>query len=144
MRVRPHSRSGMCMHPSLGAPAGWGNHQPHARARPHSQSCMCLRLRPGGPCRLGLLGAEAAGRMCGCVHSGDLVHLQNLMRAGIDVNAVRCIPASERGIFRLSTASLCTLANLTMRCTALEERSLYHSPDAWQKQSSASKGCNRR
>ncbi|KAK9840789.1 hypothetical protein WJX81_004819 [Elliptochloris bilobata] len=36
---------------------------------------------------LGLLGAEAAGRMCSCVHSGDLVLLRNLMRAGIDINA---------------------------------------------------------
>jgi len=39
--------------------------------------------------RLGLLGAEAAGRMCTCVHAGDLVLLRNLMRAGIDVSAAR-------------------------------------------------------
>lgn len=43
--------------------------------------CLC--------CRLGLLAAEAAGRMCSCVHSGDLALLRNLMRAGIDVDAVR-------------------------------------------------------
>ena len=33
--------------------------------------------------------------MCSCVHSGDLALLRNLMRAGIDVDAVRRPPGAE-------------------------------------------------